>query len=65
MSDTPFYDIMHMLGMCCHGEVILVTAPGPRQGQAKVASYSLALARATARWIDHGYEYEGSKLEER
>ena len=22
VSDTPFYHIMHMLIMCCHGEVM-------------------------------------------
>ena len=26
---------------------------------------SLALVRAAVRWIDHGYEYEGARLEER
>ena len=46
-----------------------MTAPGPRRGLSEIASYSLALAlslvRAEVRWIDHGYEYEGARLEER
>ena len=47
-----------------------MTAPGPRQGTRSslalaLAILALSLVRAAVRWIDHGYEYEGARLEER
>ena len=64
VSDTLFCDIMHMLRMCCHGEVIdgHVTADSALTLALGASSYSLACAALVLCWIDHGYE--GARLEE-